>query len=239
VTAVVTVEGIAIALLAVLVAGLLRAYASVLARLHDLEGGGAAAPQFRTVEQVPAPANGVESRSEWTQAHDVFGATLDGDAVAARVVGAEQDTLLAFLSSGCAGCAVFWDELAEPHRLALDAGLRLLVVTKDAEEEDVAALARLCPPGVDLLMSSRAWADYGVPGSPFVTVVHGATGRVSGHGSAQSFAQLSALIGRAGGARPGGVRKSAADRDREADVDRELMAAGILPGDPSLYQVQD
>jgi hypothetical protein len=43
------------------------------------------------------------------------------------------------------------------------------------------------------------------------------------------------LVDRRGRTQRGGVSKPDADARREARVDRELLAAGIVPGDPSLY----
>jgi hypothetical protein len=40
-------------------------------------------------------------------------------------------------------------------------------------------------------------------------------------------------------ARRGRSRKATADAEREEDVDRVLLAAGIAPGDPSLYTRAD
>lgn len=234
-----------VAVLCVLVAGLLRAYADVLRRLHALDGGGdeqegalpAGAPPFKVADQVSIPRTyPVEGREEWSEGHDVTGTTLAGEVVAARVVGSEQDTLIAFLSSGCAGCVGFWDELSTPGRWALPEGSRLLVVAKDEHDESVSLLAELCPPGVDLVMSGQAWSDYEVPGSPYVVVVDGPTGRVKGEGSGTSFSQLSALVSQAAGDSSARVRKPARDTERESDVDRELMRAGIMPGDVRLYQ---
>ncbi len=237
------VETAVLVVLCVLVAGLLRAYAELLRRLHALDGGGqtdasetAPAP-FAVVDQVTAPRTyRPEGRDEWSAGHDVEGTTLDGEVAIARVVGAEQDTLLAFLSSGCAGCMGFWDELAAPGRWALPAGSRLLVVAQDEHEESVSLLGDLCPPGVDLVMSGQAWKDYDVPGSPYVVVVDGPTGRVKGEGSGTSFSQMSALVAQAAGDASARVRKPGRDTERESDVDRELMRAGIMPGDPRLYQ---
>ncbi len=235
-----------VAVLCVLVAGLLRAYADVLRRLHALDGGEdgqqpaapAGAPPFTVAEQVTVPRTTypVEGREEWSEGHDVTGTTLGGEVAVARVVGTEQDTLLAFLSSGCAGCVGFWDELRTPGRWALPEGSRLLVVAKDEHDESHSLLAELCPPGVDLVMSGQAWADYEVPGSPYVVVVDGPTGRVKGEGSGTSFSQLSALVSQAAGDASARVRKPARDTERESDVDRELMRAGIMPGDVRLYQ---
>jgi hypothetical protein len=161
---------------------------------------------------------------------------LAGEIVSVRTVGVEHDTVLAFLSSGCEGCVGFWHELAAG---GVDFGpARLLVVAKDAAEESTSALAGLCPPGVDLLLSSQAWADFDVPGSPYVVVADGHTGRIKGEGSGTSFSQVGALIAQSTADARARVRKPAADRDREVDVDRMLLRAGIGPGDASLYPNQ-
>ena len=56
-TALLIVETVILAVLCVLVAGLLRGYAAVLRRLHQLDDGAAtgAAPPFRTVPEFPSP----------------------------------------------------------------------------------------------------------------------------------------------------------------------------------------
>jgi hypothetical protein len=152
------------------------------------------------------------------------------------VVGVEHDTVLAFLSSGCAGCQGFWTDLATPGGYRPGPGARLVVVTKDEQDESLGELQRLASPGVDVVMSTQAWQSYQVPGSPFVVVVDGATGRVKGHGSGSSFGQVSSLLAQAtrdlSGRR---VRKPRADVEREEEVDRILIDAGISPGHPSLY----
>jgi hypothetical protein len=66
-------------------------------------------------------------------------------------------------------------------------------------------------------------------------VVDGRTGRVKGEGSGQSFSQVGGLIAQAVGDSRRRIVKPAADREREEDVDRALLAAGITPADPSLY----
>ncbi|MEO6701449.1 MAG: hypothetical protein ABI140_21300 [Jatrophihabitantaceae bacterium] len=241
-TALVMVETVVLAILCVLVAGLLRAYASVLQRLHALDGGGSAAaepPPFRTIEQVPEPAASrrIEGRDEWQPAHDIEGISLQGEIMTARLVGVPHDSVLAFLSSGCDGCAGFWHELAG-GTVGLPTGTRLLVVTKAATEESPAALDQLCPEGVDLVMSSQAWTDFAVPGSPYIVVVDGRTGRIKGEGSGTSFSQIGGLIRQAADD-AGRLNKPTADRERESDVDRALLSAGIGPGDPSLYAVAE
>jgi hypothetical protein len=83
--------------------------------------------------------------------------------------------------------------------------------------------------------------DYQVPGSPFFVLVDGATGQKVGQGVASQVGQLAELVRRAEHDRghAGGRRgRGAASLDgpaREAAADEVLAAAGILPGDPSLY----
>jgi hypothetical protein len=239
--ALVVLDTVLVLVLAVLVAGLLRGYATVLNRLHQLDSGGApaAGPPFQTVASVPEPdAHRIQGRQEWAPAHDVAGVSLHGEIVSARTVGVEHDTVLAFLSSTCEGCTGFWHELARPEVLAFPDGTRLLVVTKGPEAESPPALAELCPPGVDVVMSSEAWTEFEVPGSPYVVITDGRTGRIKGEGSGTSFSQIGGLIQQATQDSQPLKRfaKPPADREREEDVDRVLLSAGIGPSDPSLYQ---
>ena len=242
-TALLIVETVILAVLCVLVAGLLRGYAAVLRRLHQLDGGAearpAGAPPFRTVPVIPEPPESqrIEGRDEWAESHDVDGVTLHGEIASVRTVGVEHDTILAFLSSNCEGCAGFWHELGEPGSWTTPQSSRLLVVTKGPEDESPSVLTQLCPDGVDLVMSSQAWADFEVPGSPYVVVADGRTGRVKGEGSGTSFSQVSGLIRQSveDSRHPAMARKPDADRRRERDVDRILLSAGIGPQDPSLY----
>jgi hypothetical protein len=237
-TALLVVETVILAVLCVLVAGLLRGYASVLRRLHQLDGGAEAGPPaFRTVPTIPEPGQRIEGRDEWAESHDIDGISLRGEIVSVRTVGVEHDTVIAFLSSNCEGCAGFWHELGEPGSWTTPQGSRLLVVTKGPAEESPSVLAQLCPDGVDLVMSSQAWADFTVPGSPYVVVADGRTGRVKGEGSGSSFSQVSGLIRQSveDSRHPALARKPDADRRRELDIDRVLLSAGIGPQDPSLY----
>lgn len=239
-TVLIVVETVLLAVLTVLVAGLLRAYASVLARLHRLDGGGEASrgPRSFTVLPLAARAASGDSAAEFGPAHDIAGQSVSGELVHARVIGVEHDTVLLFLSSGCGSCAVFWEELA--RGVPLPSGTRLLVVPQGPEDESVAALAELAPADVDVVLSSQAWRDYEVPGAPHVVLAHGPSGRIRGEGTGQSLRQVAELLARATGdagfLTSGPERaKSARDLRDEADVDRALLAAGILPGDPRLY----
>ncbi len=118
----------AVALLGVLVAGLLASHAEILRQLHALGAGredtapvpGPAEAPFDVRDDVVAPAG-----ATGTQAHDLVGldARGEGDETAlVSVVGAAQDTLLAFLSSGCSTCQDFWDVFAGSPDLGLPAG---------------------------------------------------------------------------------------------------------------------
>jgi hypothetical protein len=246
VTALLIIETVILAVLCVLVAGLLRGYATVLRRLHQLDGGASALnsaagpPPFRTaaaIQEPPQASQQIEGRDEWAESHDIDGVALHGEIVSVRTVGVEHDTILAFLSSNCEGCTGFWHELSEPGSWTTPQGSRLLVVTKGPEDESPSVLSQLCPDGVDLVMSSQAWADFAVPGSPYVVVADGRTGRVKGEGSGSSFSQVGGLIRQSveDSRHPAMARKPDADRRRERDVDRILLSAGIGPQDPSLY----
>ena len=231
-TVLVLIETVLLAVLTVLVAGLLRAYGTVLRRLHELDGGNAPG-------QFAVPPASTSSPAEFGPAHDIAGETLSGELVTTRVAGVEHDTLLLFLSSGCATCETFWAELATPYAIRLPAATRLLVVPQDAAEESPRDLAALAPDGVDVVLSSAAWHDYAVPGSPHAVYVDGRSGRIRGEGTGQSLGQVAELLAQATGevgfvAAAGGP-KSPRDQRQEATVDRELLSAGILPGDVRLY----
>ncbi len=239
-TALVVVEAVAIALLGLLVAGLLRSHADILRTLHQAGLGDLDSARPRTSPgPVPVPFGvqpGVAApRPEETAAVDIAGVTPYDEAVSVAVVGTPTNTLLAFLSSGCLTCAGFWSAFG--GRPELPADTRLVVVTKGAAEESVAKVHDLAPAGVAVVMSSEAWADYAVPGSPYFLLVEGLTGVIRGEGAASSWKQVVNLMAEAGAdsevRRSGGRGRSGPER--EMRTDRELSAAGILPGHPSLY----
>ncbi len=251
------VLSVIVLLLAVLVAGLLRSHADILKALHDLgvgvgEPAGAASlsgsrhpgPRGAGSPAVPLsmgpPLPGERSS---TSAPTVAGVTPEGDALAASVASAGHATLLAFLSSGCITCAGFWKSFEHPDRLGLPAGTRLVVVTKGPDMEVPAEVARHAHQALTVIMSTGAWGDYEVPGSPFFVLVDGRSGRRIGEGVANHFHQVVEMVRRAeadagGFTATGGSQAWAQGLDgpeRERANDRELMSAGIHPGDPSLY----
>jgi hypothetical protein len=265
VVALAIVLSVVVLLLAVLVAGLLRSHADILKALHDLgvgvgepsgdHGPDHAGHDHRSEPGGPRP-DGAEpvgvpltmgpplpgERSS-TSAPTVAGVTPGGDALAVAVAGGDQFTLLAFLSSGCSTCAGFWKAFRQPHALGLPADVRLVVVTKGPEMEIPGEVAAQAPPGLSVVMSTEAWGDYEVPGSPFFVLVDGRSGRRIGEGVANQFRQVAELVRRAQvdarsftlGSRSRAHAEGLDGPARELANDRELMAAGIMPGDPSLY----
>lgn len=263
------------ALLALLVVGLLRSHAEILRRLHDLGAGldldlpegspaqraaatassaGTAAPSapddgprpgrdFQVMPQVPSPPE----REGMAGAADLVGLSSDGrETVSIRVTGVEHDTIVAFLSSTCITCQKFWDAFRKPRKLGLPRGTRLVIVTKGPDGESLSEVGKLAPSGVPTVMSSEAFVDFDVPGSPYFVQVHGPTGRVRGEGTGPDWDQVSSLLGQAiddsdlsASLAPNAVAKPNADAEREARIDRELFEAGIAPGDPSLYPDSD
>jgi hypothetical protein len=170
-------------------------------------------------------------------AADLSGSGLRDDAVTIPVIGVQHRTLLAFLSSGCLTCRRFWDAFGRPAALGLPGDVRLVVVTKDAAEESVRALRDLAPPDLAVVMSSPAWDQYAVPGSPYFALVNGATGRVEGEGTGASWEQVQSLLAHADGdAATTSPSAGGGAVATEARIDRELLAQGIHPGDPRLYQ---
>lgn len=253
-------EAVAIALLALLVAGLLRSHAEILRSLHELGAGqppehwpAAVAPpaastakvvselEFPGVREGIAPPRSIDLTDptiSTMQAVDISGLTPWDESLAVGVSGGQSRSLVAFLSTGCGTCAGFWDELNQPGGARLSEGTRLVIVTRGEDEESISALRRIAPAHETVIMSSQAWSDYEVPGSPYFLLIE--DGRVTGEGSGSSWQQVRALLGQA--ADDNEVRRSRRPasggmngRDRADLVDRELSAAGIHPGHPSLY----
>ena len=193
--AVVVALAVAVLLLAVLVAGLLRSHAEFLKAPHELGAGleldRAGGPVDVTIDGVRAP----RSRSADAETADaVTGESLAGEAVALSLTSG-RDTLLAFLSSGCLTCAGFWEAFAD-EGLAVPGDARLVVVTRSLDEESAGALASRAPRHLPVVASSSAWEGFGVPGSPYFVYLDGA-GRVVGEGSAATWPAVATLMGQA------------------------------------------
>jgi hypothetical protein len=219
-TALVSVETVLLVLLVVLVAGLLRSHAEILRRI------GPAGDDARSPLPEPPPA---ARRGEQAIPAALVGVTPDGDPVTLAFDGVRsRPTLLAFLTTGCATCGAFWDSLGEQR---LPAGLQTVIVTHGSERERPARLRELAPDRVPVVMSSQAWSDYGVPGSPYFVLVDGV---IRGEGVAGTWDGLASLVGDAIEDEREAARADAGTR-RARQVEETLAAAGIGPEHPSLY----
>jgi len=218
-------------LFGVLLVGLLKSHAEILRQLHDLGAGRDEEPRR------PVPVDLAAGGAMGTPAHDLAGHTPSGEAAAVAVVGASQDTLLAFLSGGCLTCDGFWKALSARGDLELPAATRVVAVTKGRGDENESAVRSLAPAGRTVVMSTQAWLDYEVPGSPYFVHVSGSSGRVIGEGTAATWQQVVSLVNRASNGRLAARPETRLQMDeaRGPRIDQELTAAGILPGDPSLY----
>jgi hypothetical protein len=228
-TTVLVAESVVLVLLALLVAGLLRSHAEILRRLHALGAG--LEPDGTVAVASPRAMEPRAGDATVAAAADVVGSGLRDDAVHVAITGTRHRTMLAFLSSGCLTCQEFWSTFADTARLGLPDDIRLVVVTKDGVEESISALRRLAPRGIPVVLSSAAWDDYSVPGSPYFVLVDGRSGRVRGEGTGTTWEQVLNLLRQAS--------DDADDASREGRIDRELQAHGIEPGDPSLYRTAD
>lgn len=139
--------------------------------------------KIRSLWHAASPAAPRRSRVG-TPAPAVAGVDPAGEPATASI----DDGLLMFLTSSCRPCRALWAELAaRPHAHA-----QVTVVTPDPSTESRRSVARLAA-GVDhrVLMSTRAWLDYGVPGAPWLAAVAG--GVVRAEGSASSWAEVETL----------------------------------------------
>lgn len=246
--AVVVAEGVAIALLAVLVVGLLRSHALILRALHELgaglelEKGTPTRPRGSTTAPLNLQTGVVPAGRTATRAADVVGTSVRDEEVSIPVAGEGRRTLIAFLSSGCSVCQTFWDELTSAD-VDVPGGARLVVVAKGPDEESVSRLRELAGERLEVVQSSGTWTDYAVPGSPYFVYVE--DGEVIGEGSSTTWAQVRDLMGQAvddaSDARrtrdvhSGAAAPASGGRDDLGRVDRELLGAGIHPGHPSLF----
>lgn len=234
-TALIVAEAAAILLLGLLVAGLLRSHAEILRKLHDL-GVHIDGRSDHSEPDLEFSSHIAQPRQGGPHASDIVGTTATGDAVGISVTAHGATTLLAFLSTGCRTCQDFWEAFSSDEPLRVPDDGRLVIVTKDENEESPSKLAQLAPDAVPVVMSSAAWLDYEVPGSPYFVLVDGRHSTIAGEGSAGSWSQLENLLREAvGDGAHRGAKKWRADADREVAANRELMAAGIHPGHPSLY----
>jgi hypothetical protein len=211
-TILVALETVLLVVALLFVVGLLRSHAEILRRLAAVEGGG-------RVTSEPAQTG--------ERAADISGETPWGDSVKLALRTASEPTLLAFLSTGCGACGALWEGLRAG---APAGGARVVVVTQGTDAESRPLVRDLAPEDAEVVMSSQAWGDYGIPGSPHFVLVDG--GHVAGQGAAASWEQIEALVRQATTDLADGRLTTA---QRAARAEEALAAAGIGPGLPSLY----
>jgi hypothetical protein len=232
------VIGVLLVVALIYIVALLRSHADILRRLALIEeraGAGArtASPELDAAQGDLVPAAPAIGGSQVTTAGPISGTTLHGDSVTLSFGPGSPMSLIAFLTSGCTSCAPLWAGLHEARDLASLAP-RIAVVTHDPTRESPTRLERLAPAGTEVIMSSTAWADYAVPGSPHFVLTDGAGG-ILGRGSALSWAQLQTMVAdaQADARRAAGSVRTTAERAERSE--QALASAGIAPGHPSLY----
>jgi hypothetical protein len=241
-TIVLAIDTVALVLLTLLVAGVLRSHAELLRRTSETDRrrparASATEPTFDP--RLPPVAGERDSAI----APVLRGSRLDGAPVEIALGPHQPNTVLAFLSSGCTTCQNFWDAFADPT-LELPRSARLVIVTKDSDYESPSQLAPRAPRDVPLVMSSEAWTAYDVPVSPYFVYVDGPTAEIMGEGAASTWPQVTRLLedaiadldlaqGTVPRVHVSKYSDSHPDRIREADS--ALEAAGIGPDHPSLW----
>ncbi len=231
--ALVSILAVAVGLLTLLVAGLLRSHAEILRALQSL--GVSLDPSA----SEPHSPTGLTSpqRVEGAPAIDIAGVDPAGAPVTFAVAGVEHRTLLAFLSSTCLTCRGFWEAFAD-RRLSVPGRARLLIVAKGSDAESPATIRKLAPSSVHTVLSSAAWADYRIPAAPYFVLVDGSSGDIIGEGAASTWDQVRDLMAQSladADEHPDDRPPMGRAQDRPARVNTELRAAGIEPGHPSLY----
>jgi hypothetical protein len=232
--AILVIFAVILCLMGALLIGLLRSHAATLRSLAELE------------ERLPRPPNLPHRDSDAPTAYDISGQTPLGDALSYPVASMGSSWLLAFLSSGCGTCEAFWASLATRATAGLPGNIDILVVTKDRATESPSRVLDLSPADIPVVMSSAAWEQYAVAGSPYFVFVD-SSGRIAGEGTARTWAQVKSLFrdflfdidlsSRFDFSRLASVDRSPIailPRDDIARDDAALDAAGLRRGDPSL-----
>ena len=244
--ALVVVSTFVVLVLGVLVAGLLRSHADILRSLHELGvgvGDPASAVEGSGRPAAPAPAPAPVSMGPSAaspslgEAPTVAGVTPAGDARRRRH-GQQRPLHPAGIPLlGLRDLRRVLGGAAGAPGLDLPDGTRVVIVTKGPDREMPARCGARTTGRVPVVMSTEAWVDYEVPGSPFFVLVDGATGRKVGQGVAEHVAQLAELVRRAELDREPGTARGAVPTPvsldgpaREAAADDVLRAAGIHPG---------
>ncbi len=216
-----------VGLMGLLIVGLLRSHAEILRRLDSIGAGPDDVHSHgSTIELTQNPSG------QRTVASAIQGITPEGEPVLISPDIGSDPTLLAFLSTSCASCTPFWEELDSSHLRFGGQRLRVLILTRGEHEESPTRTTSMRRGDADVVMSSTAWEDYGVPGAPFFVLVDPVEG-VIGEGSTPTFEALAQFLNDSGNDRRWDREQNPADEVTR--VDSDLRNAGILPGDPRLY----
>ena len=132
------IDTVLLVLALIYIVALLRSHADILRRLALVEAG--------VGSQAPADVPPAGERAV-SQASDVAGNTLTGDAVKLSLGAGSPETLLAFLTSGCAACGPFWAGLRDREQL-VGIDERVVVITHDMARESASVCGSWRP---------RAW----------------------------------------------------------------------------------
>lgn len=233
------VYGIIIALslivffMGMLLVGLLRSHAAILRKLESLGAG--LDEDHRgslTISTRPGTAQPENARS-------IVGINPEGDPVAISPAAGDEPVLIAFLSTSCSSCTVFWERLDRSAMIFGDRRHRVVIATLGPDEESPTRAKALQRGDADVVMSSQAWEQYEVPGAPYFVISDPIDGLL-GEGSAETFEALAQFLedstkDLAWNRRQGRTESGA---DREDRIDRELRKAGIEPDDPRLHHTR-
>jgi hypothetical protein len=215
--AIVIALGLIVFLLGLLVAGLLRSHAEILRKLDslgaDVDAGDHAHGQEHRLTLAP-------TQNAVGEAPDIAGVNPDGEPVVVSATVGSDPLLIAFLSTSCSSCIVFWENLDRPTQIFGDRRHRILITTLGESEESPTRAQSLARGEADVVMSTQAWQDYEVPGA------------ASTFESLEQFLVDSTNDRLWDRARRLGRR---VDADDAQMMDEELRRAGIEPGDKSLY----
>ena len=190
---------VVLALLALLVAGLLRSHAEILRALHSL--GVTWIPRAPTT--VPARHRRSARRSSGRRrCRSGLHARRSTSSAPRPSTTRSASRSSAPSTSRCSrssrvGAARAWrsgtcSATADPSRCPVTRGSCASARTRARRASRASAASRR--PTIPTVMSSKAWADYDVPVAPFFVLVDGDSGEVIGEGAANEWDQVQSLL---------------------------------------------